>query len=189
MPFLIVSFAELRPGLNVETLEYIRRSRAVLQGVEGFVSSSLWQSTHNINQYLVLGHYRDEEAAKSGMEALERGGLILQTMEMLSQPPEVYGFNFDYATGVLPGDTWVGEILSMSRQNADVGFGQELIAELTTIFQSLEVIEGFRGWLVATNRALPDQVMGLAFWHDAMAYNASLPAHPTYEVLSFTRTH
>lgn len=189
MSFLIISFAELRPGLQIETLEYMRRSRGVLGMVDGFLSNSLWQDSHNENRYLVLGHYRDADAARRGIEALEEKGLILQTMEMLLTPPEVYGFEVDSMVGVTPNETWVGEVLSLSRRNADVGFGESWRNELRGIFQSLELIEGFRGSIVATNQALPDQVLGLCFWHDPVSYNASIPAHPLYQVHSFTRTH
>lgn len=150
--------------------------------IEGFLSSSLWQSQSDSESFLLLNEYADEAAAESGFKAVMEGPLVQRIASSFASPMDLRRLSRTFSDGIMPNEVPIGKFLSISDRTADPGHGIDLEAELRRIFGELKLIDGYLGSQIGTNVALAEDVMGLVFWDTVESFMASLPLKVIYEV-------
>lgn len=187
MQVLVVAFGHLLPDHFETALEYSAKANETLEGMDGFVSSTMWRNMRNPDQVLLLSRYRDILAAEEGLNRLTEAGVLLQAMDALAAPPEAYRVVVHEHAGKWPETAPMGSCCSVSMRTADPGYGEDLMMDLTDVFGGMIMMPGFLGNVIGVNEAMPDQVFGVAFWTDVVAFNSSLPSDLPFEIQVFER--
>lgn len=157
----------------------------LLGELDGFRSITVWRATGDDGCYLLVSHYADSEAAAEGLKLLADGHLLSDYVDSLAGPPDVRHVEVHARNGVAPGLVKAGECVSVSTQSPS----NELAAaqDLEDVLAGLLYLEGCLGTAHGTNSARPGELIGLAFWNSASAYQASVSANPPYPVRLFRR--
>jgi len=187
MEILVVATGLLSPGFETDAPSFVDRSNLALTEVPGFVRMTLWRSVPNPSRHLLLSQYRSVEAANDGLDVLAEKGLLLQSMGMLDEAPEVYRVEVRGTHGATPDATRVFDYLTMSQRLCDPGQSEQGLAELAEILESMRILNGNIGDLYGPSESLPDQLFSLIFWRGFAEAANSLPNHKLYAVEAFER--
>ncbi len=164
---------------------FVTTVRPLLEAVDGFRSLTLWRAADDSERFLLLTHYADSEAAAAGLRMLADGHLLTDYIESMTTPPDVRQVEVLARDGVAPGKVEPGGHLSISTQApSDEEAG---LQDLEDVLAGLLYLPGCLGTAHGDNIARPGELIGLAFWANQTAYQASVSDHPTYPVRLFRR--
>ena len=151
--------------------------------VDGYLGSTLWQNDRTFHEHVVLHRYDTPEAADRGLWVISKRDFLAERLPVTFSTPDVTRFRVQNVIGSAKN----GAMLSLSVRNADPGYGDELAGEVTRIFEELSMLEGFDLGEVGRNDTLAEQVIGLAHWTDAAAFQRSIPTGSIYDVRLYRR--
>lgn len=157
----------------------------LLAELDGFRSITVWRAAADDSCYLLVSHYADTEAAGEGLKVLADGHLLSDYVDSMTSPPDVRELAIFARNGVAPGLVNPGECVSISTQSPSNE--EAATQDLEDVLAGLLYLEGCLGTAHGTNTARPGELIGLAFWNSASAYQASVPANPPYPVRLFRR--
>jgi len=166
----------------------LKNMKALKDAVPGFQSLTVWQSTTDPQQHMILIGYEDEESAELGLQVSLDNGALVESLRDPKNVPEVHRGRVANRMGKRTEENPVGSLASVSFRIAEPGFGDSLEAEIKRIFEELSVIDGYRGSFTFRNEALDEEVVGIVFWLTTRAFEASLPDRIPYEVKLYRRT-
>lgn len=165
-----------------QLLDFHRQMIDVLRTVAGFSSHTLWKDADFQDQYRWLTVHSDAESAVVGQtEWVESGGADRVVGELEATLSSV-SINVDWKNGCGPGQTSLNHAMSMSARRAEPGYGDELQAEVHDVFENMTYMEGYLGSFYGPNASLSEELIGIAFWTNRMAFERSLPQRPPYEL-------
>ena len=176
-------FDEELPG----AMEAYSRVRELHGSHEGWVSSTIWRNVNDATQYGVATHYQSEDSALAALLILTEAGIVDQLINAMQIPPDLKRMRIDHRNGGMLDATSIGHFMSLSFRRAEPGFSDDLEAELATIFESLQYIEGYIGSAYGYNPQVEEEVLGMVLWRSQRAFEESLPEKATYEVRLFER--
>lgn len=185
---LIMVRVRLHPEDAKAAGAYARSVTDALKSVEGFQGFGLWQDVEDELDHLILFSYASPEAAKRGLVAVSERRTLAERQEHGAMPADAMTLAVHHAYGALDGQIAPSSALSLSIRIAEPGYGPELIDEYDQIFAALAAIPGYAGMLIANNGNLPEEVVGLVAWDDQLAFRASLPKQPAYQVKLYERS-
>lgn len=153
----------------------------------GCLSYTIWRDDDEPGKYLLIVHYDSVEASLLGYEAWGTSPQVFDLYAIFGASPDVHRLAVDRRDGVAVGDCAEDGLLSVSTRNAELGLGDNLVAELAMIFGELSAMAGYRGSVIGHQVQLAERVSGLVLWTDREAFQASLPKKTMYEVRPFRR--
>lgn len=157
----------------------------LLEEIDGFRSLTVWRDADDDCAHLLLSHYADPETAVEGLKMLTRGHLLTDYVDSLTGPPDVRQVAIRARNGTAPGRVERGGHLSISTQ---LPSNQEAAQQdLEDVLASLLFLEGCLGTAHGENASRQGELVGIAFWSSASAYQASVSEHPPYPVRLFRR--
>jgi len=154
----------------------------VLKSVPGFVSVTLWERHDDPFAFMSVGHFLHEADANRAWEEVVRSPVTEVLTDLMSEPINMLRFGLRSKTGKSLDEVEVGQLCSLSTRIADPGYGDTLRKETENIFTELKEFRGFVGGVVAQMMDVPEEVLGLAFWSDKPAFDASLPKNSMYRI-------
>jgi heme-degrading monooxygenase HmoA len=149
---------------------------------DGFLGGRLYRLTTDGSDHLIVWHYRDVAAAERGLVEVAKTKSLGERQSAGHAPADVTRARVLHAGGLGKDSLPEGHFLSLSVRVADPGYGKELASEYQRIFTELQFIPGFRGYIIAVNDTLDEEIYGIVTWDSAEAFGASLPAGVLYEV-------
>ncbi|HCE00546.1 MAG TPA: hypothetical protein DER07_05855 [Armatimonadetes bacterium] len=171
-----------------ETLrEYHRKNCMVLRDVRGYRSMTVWESTEDPEDFLMLLLFDDDRSADEGLKATTEAGPLVESMKRVCDPPDVRRTRLVSFWGPAPCLFPLGTVVSVSFRTADPGYGSDLVDELDRIFSELSFLPGFLGCAIGRNSALREEVVGLAFWRDEPSFRQSLPHKHPHQVRAYRK--
>lgn len=147
---------------------------------------SVWQRTDRKAELAIILEFKDSGAASQIEDRLAQSPFYAEVISLNPTAPDIKPAQVLHRHGQ-PEDVGPHGYLSLSMRLADPGLGADLVAEVVDIFESLEVIEGCRAWIVARHEQLPEEVFGLVFWDTSEEFRQSLPSKTLYEVRLYRR--
>ncbi|MBS1714967.1 MAG: hypothetical protein JST30_11595 [Armatimonadetes bacterium] len=154
----------------------------VLKSVPGFVSVTLWERHDDPFAFMSIGHFQHVADANRAWEEVVKSPVTEVLADLMSEPINMLRFGLKSRTGHSLDEVEVGQLCSLSTRISDPGFGDELKRETEAIFTELKEFRGFVGGVVAQMMDVPEEVLGLAFWTDKPAFDASLPKNSMYRI-------
>ena len=129
-----------------------------------------------------IGHFQHVADANRAWEETVKSPVTEVLADLMSEPPNMLRFALKSRVGKSLDDVAVGELCSLSTRIADPGYGDALRKETENIFTELKEFRGFLGGVVAQLMDVDEEVLGLAFWADKPAFDASLPKNSMYRI-------
>ncbi len=155
--------------------------------VPGFAGCSMWRDKDIPERYMLVAVYADLASADKAFELMSEGMILDRGYNLLETAPDNRRMLVSRQHGQDLAHTEVGELLSLSMRTSATGYGDELAAELDQIFQSLEVIPGYKGSALGPSERLREEVIGIVLWSDLKSFQSSIPAHVSYEIQLYER--
>lgn len=166
-------------------LDAYKGARKHVKADPNLLSVSLWMDCDLPGLYCSLLHCGQSgshtpDCVPEGLERFE---------EAVTQVgiPDLLQARIEKRMGAAPGKSKIGELMSISVRSAEPGLGSHILDELSDIFQSLTVIDGFAGCAYGRSVTLDEEIVGMAFWTDRRAFDRSLPKKTLYEVRLYQR--
>lgn len=172
-----------------EAVDAVRnRAMEVLETVDGLASLTFWERADRFGSRLTIGEFDSLDAAGLAMERVASSEVLAELVQVSDSPPDMQRVFVSHAAGAAPNEVPVGGFASISLRTADPGLGAALEQELGIIFQELAFIPGCLGSLLGHRELLDEEVVGIVFWENREAFEASLPKKVMYEVSLYRRT-
>ncbi|MCW5935790.1 MAG: antibiotic biosynthesis monooxygenase [Fimbriimonadaceae bacterium] len=158
-----------------------------LQIVPGFISMSLWERFDDPFAFCTLGHYRSEADALQAFETLVSSDVYEAFERLLVGSPDILRLVVLEKKGGTLEQMRAGTFLSTSIRISDPGMEDELVGELSSIFDELAMIKGYKGSMVLQHDDVAEEIVGICFWGSRQSYEQSLPAKSLYRVDLYQR--
>lgn len=165
-----------------QLLDFHRQMLDVLRTVTGFSSLTLWKDADFQDQYRWLTVHSDAESATLGLTNWIESGGADRLVNELETTISSMSLKIQWKNGSDPARTSLNHAMSMSVRRAEPGFGADLEAEVHDVFENMTYMEGYLGSFYGPNESLPEELIGVAFWVNRMAFERSLPQRPPYEL-------
>lgn len=180
--FATVALVVVSEHRFAQLLDFHRQMLDVLRSVTGFGSHTLWKDADFQDQYRWLTLHSDADSAMVGLnDWIESGGADRLVGELETTLSTV-SLKIDWKNGLEPGKTALNQAMSMSVRRAEPGFGADLEAEVHDVFDNMTYMDGYLGSFYGSNASLSEELIGIAFWTNRMAFERSLPQRPPYEL-------
>lgn len=177
----------ISPGDVPALKEYRSKNVRAQKSVAELQALSIWESQSNAGDYLLLIVYPDDAAADEGLKASMGVGALVGSLKRVEAPPEVRRGQIEFQDRKPASAMAVGSFASVSVRVAEPGHGSDLREELSFIFSELAEIPGYLGSFVCRNEGLMEESIGVVFWENRRAFDASLPNKMTYQVEIYRR--
>lgn len=172
-----------------EAVDAIRnRALDVLKTVDGLVSLTFWERADRIGSRLTIAEFDSLDAAGLAIERMSASEVLAELIQISESPPDLQRIFVSTSSGAGSSGVPIGGYASVSLRTADPGMGASLEQELGIIFQELSFIPGFVGSMIGHRELLEEEVVGIVFWENREAFEASLPKKVMYEVSLYRRT-
>lgn len=150
-------------------------------------SLTVWKDCDIPERYAALMHYDVEEDGEDLFETISDDQLYSQIVEAHAGPADVHQMRVAYIHAALPGQTQIGQMMSVSMRKADPGYEEDLLQELRDIFEGIKYIDGYLGSIFGKNKALGEEIIACAFWKDRHSFEESTPRGSFYEIRLYER--
>jgi hypothetical protein len=140
---------------------------------------SIWQRPDIPEAHLTLLQYEDLKTAQKGFEVYTGLASAINSTGFQGEgAPDALLMDVKSAVRTQPNDAPVGSLLSLSIRIAEPGYAAELLGDLDTVFQELDLIGGLLGWTYGTRVGMSEEVLGLGIWAKFSDFETSLPMAP-----------
>lgn len=164
-----------------------KRVQAVFSSIPGFVSNTVWERVDDPFSFLTIGHFRSEDDSLKAWDMIVRSPVMEVIGDLLSEPQNNQRFFLRGSAGIKLEDTKPGQFCSVSARISDMGYSENVLTELHLIFQELQSIPGFLGYVTGQQTEIEDEVLGLAFWDSRQSFELSIPKKTMYEIDLYSR--
>ncbi len=174
--------------IDLERMASLRaRVVKVVSAVPGFVSSSMWEMHDDPFSFLNLVQFATEEDSLKAWDTMVRSPVMEILANLMSEAPNTMRFFVRKKTGLSLEDTKVGHFVSLSTRISGLGYESNLLKEINDIFEELRLIPGYLGSLTGQHTDIAEEVLGLVFWENKQAFEASLPKKTLYRINLYQR--
>ncbi|MBL8040424.1 MAG: hypothetical protein JNM04_03645 [Chthonomonas sp.] len=173
------------PSSAVEQLQAIQLQIQQEAGLNpDYLSLSIWQDCDFPEKYAVVLH---ESLGEPDLYATLLEPQIARMVDNLLAPPTVHKVLVRHSAGQHPGDIQPGQLMSMSVREAEPGYFEDLLAEVSDIFEAIQYVPGYLGSVYGQNVSLEDEVIGIVYWQHRQGFEESMPRGSFYEIRLYER--
>lgn len=172
-----IPFAEARKYEGM-----LEAPKSVAEGVDGYISTSVWREVNDRDSYLRLTFFRDVTAMDQFYDKINRSQALIDSINKYGIAPDVQRCEVFELIRMAPNRIHESEFLSLSIRAMDPGHGVDWAEKLSMNLQEVSTIPGFEGAAVASGESVPDEIVGLALWQTPDSFKRSVPDRPDYEI-------